>query len=132
MIKRKQSVRSLKRSKTASKEAPEPSSRRGSLKRSLADEIIGGLEEGIAHARGEIKLRARVIESAAPIPAAVDVHAIREKSGFSQSEFAARYGFSIRTLQEWEQGRARPDGAVRAYLIVIDRNPDAVRQALTG
>jgi putative transcriptional regulator len=66
------------------------------------------------------------------VPASVDVHAIREKSGLSQTEFAARYGFSIRTLQEREQGRARPDGAVRAYLIVIDRNPGAVMQALTG
>jgi putative transcriptional regulator len=93
--------------------------------------MIRGLEEAVSYIQGKIKLRTRVID-VAPVPDAVDVHAIREKSGLSQSEFATRYGFSIRTLQEWEQGRARPDGAVRAYLIVIDRNPDAVRQALVG
>jgi len=90
--------------------------------------IIAGLQEGVAYMRGEIKLRTRVIE----VPDAIDVRAIREKAGMSQAEFASRYGFSGRTLQEWEQGRARPDSAVRAYLIVIDREPNAVRRALAG
>jgi putative transcriptional regulator len=62
----------------------------------------------------------------------VDVRAVRENSGLSQSEFAARYGFSLRTLQEWEQGRAQPDSAVRAYLLVIDRDPQAVQAALAS
>ena len=52
--------------------------------------------------------------------------------GFSQSEFAKRYGFSVRTLQDWEFGRTQPPSAVRAYLIVIDRFPDAVERALKG
>jgi putative transcriptional regulator len=90
--------------------------------------ITSGLSEGIAHMRGEIKLRTRVVE----VPDAIDVRAIREKAGMSQAEFASRYGFSGRTLQEWEQGRARPDSAVRAYLIVIDRDPDAVQRALAS
>ena len=37
---------------------------------------------------------------------------------------------SPRSLQEWEQGRRRPESAVRAYLTVIDRNPEAVEKAL--
>jgi putative transcriptional regulator len=60
----------------------------------------------------------------------VDVKGVRRKRGLSQAEFANRYGFSTRTLQEWEQGRAQPDSAVRAYLTVIDRNPKAVEEAL--
>jgi len=60
----------------------------------------------------------------------VDVRAIRARSGLSQSEFAREYGFSVRTLQEWESGGARPPSAARAYLTVIDRNPNAVRAAL--
>ena len=118
MTKRKLSERSVTGSKKAS----------SNKKRSLGDEIIRGFEEGIAHMRGEIQLRTRVID----IPDPIDVHAIREKSGMSQTDFAARYGFSLRTLQEWEQGRSRPDSAVRAYLIVIDRNPEAVQQALSA
>ena len=93
---------------------------------SLGESIIRGLQEGIAHARGEIKLCTRTIH----VPDEVDVRAIRENSGMSQSEFAARYGFSPRTLQEWEQRRASPDNAVRAYLTVIARNPRAVEEAL--
>ena len=131
MNKRRPSASSSKPSKRGSA-LPLANSRPGRApKRNLGEEMIRGLEEGIAHLQGKIKLRTRIID-VAPVPDAVDVHAIREKSRLSQSEFATRYGFSIRTLQEWEQGRARPDGAVRAYLIVIDRNPDAVRQALVG
>ena len=60
----------------------------------------------------------------------VDVKAVREKSGLSQVQFADRYGFNPRTLQDWEQGRARPDAAVLAYLKVIEQNPGAVQAAL--
>jgi len=66
------------------------------------------------------------------IPEDVDVKAIRCKLGLSQVEFSRRYAFSPRSLQEWEQGRRRPESAVRAYLTVIDRNPEAVEKALTA
>jgi putative transcriptional regulator len=61
---------------------------------------------------------------------AADVRAIREKTGLSQAAFAAAFCLNRRTLQDWEQGKAVPDVAVRAYLTVIDRNPEAVRRAL--
>jgi len=64
------------------------------------------------------------------LPGPVDVKAIREKVGMSQVEFASAFALSRRTLQEWEQGKASPDGAVRAYLTVISRNPRAVEDAL--
>jgi putative transcriptional regulator len=48
----------------------------------------------------------------------------------SQSQFAAYIGVSVRTIQEWEQGRVVPSGAARAFLTVIDREPEAVRRAL--
>jgi putative transcriptional regulator len=96
--------------------------------RSLGEDIIAGLQELQAHMRGEITLRTRVIE----VPDPIDVKAIRERSGLTQKEFATRYGFSDRTLQQWEQGRQRPDSAVRAYLMVIDREPAAVHRALAG
>ena len=94
----------------------------------LGESIVQGLKEAAAWARGEMELRTRVIY----VPDDVNVHAVREKSGLSQMQFAERYGFNARTLQDWEQGRSRPDSAVRAYLTVIDRNPEAVRQALRG
>ena len=66
------------------------------------------------------------------IPEDVDVKAIRSRLGLSQAEFSRRYGVSRRSLQEWEQGRRRPEGAVRAYLTVIERNPKAVQEALAS
>jgi putative transcriptional regulator len=45
-------------------------------------------------------------------------------------ELSRRYAISPRSLQEWEQGRRRPESAVRACLTVIDRNPEAVEKAL--
>ncbi len=94
----------------------------------VARDIIAGLKEAKAFLRGETVLPARTIH----VPDPVDVSAIRERTGLSQLKFAQRYGFSARTLQEWEQGRAQPDGAVRAYLTVIARNPEAVARALTA
>ena len=67
-----------------------------------------------------------------PFPRAVDVKAIRAKTGLSQSEFAKRYGFNLRTLQDWEGSGAQPPSPVRAYLTVIDRFPDMVAKALRG
>jgi len=55
---------------------------------------------------------------------------IRRALGLSQEEFAARYCIPLGTLRDWEQGRAEPDQAARAYLTVIARAPDVVRKAL--
>jgi len=59
------------------------------------------------------------------------VKIIRRALGLSQEEFAARYHIPVGTLRDWEQGRAVPDQAARAYLTVIARDPEAVHKALT-
>jgi putative transcriptional regulator len=64
--------------------------------------------------------------------AMLDVAAIRARTGLSQEEFAARYRFSKRTLQEWEQGRKRPTGAARSLLAIIRRHPKKVARALAN
>ncbi len=65
-------------------------------------------------------------------PAAVDVRAIRRKLGLSQPEFAARFGFSLGAVREWEQGRRRPEQAARTLLLVIARDPAVVQEALSA
>jgi putative transcriptional regulator len=55
---------------------------------------------------------------------------IRRALGLSQEDFAARYHIPIGTLRDWEQGRVEPDQAARAYLKVIAREPETVREAL--
>ncbi len=51
---------------------------------------------------------------------------IRQKTGLSQSRFATLLGVSVRTLQDWEQGRRTPSGAARTLLLVAHKNPMAL------
>ncbi|MEM1139461.1 MAG: helix-turn-helix domain-containing protein [Pseudomonadota bacterium] len=55
---------------------------------------------------------------------------IRRALRLTQEEFAAQFQISIGTLRDWEQNRYEPDGAAKAYLKVIAKDPDAVRRAL--
>ena len=63
-------------------------------------------------------------------PTAPDVRAIRRKLRLSQTQFAKRFGFSVRTIQEWEQGRALPDRPARILLHVIAKSPKTVARAV--
>jgi putative transcriptional regulator len=89
------------------------------------DKILRSVRSLRAAVRSDEALRVHV-------PAEVDVKAIRRKLGMTQAEFAAAFGFGLDALQNWEQGRRRPEGAARAFLKVIDREPDAVRRALAA
>lgn len=64
-----------------------------------------------------------------PLP---NVRAIRHKLGLSQAAFARRFGFSVRTVQQWEQKRATPDRPARILLRVIETAPQAVERAIAA
>jgi putative transcriptional regulator len=55
---------------------------------------------------------------------------IRRKLGLSQEDFAQRFRIPLGTLRDWEQHRREPDQAAQAYLIVIEREHEAVERAL--
>jgi putative transcriptional regulator len=82
-------------------------------KRNVGREILEGLGE---LKRGEV---GRVIN----VP---PVATIRERTGLSQAKFASLLGVSVRTLQEWEQGRRAPSGAARTLLMIAAKNPHAL------
>ena len=60
----------------------------------------------------------------------IDVKSLRARLSLTQLEFSKLIGVSIRTLQNWEQGRREPEGPARALLQVVDREPKAVLNAL--
>lgn len=82
-------------------------------KRNIGLEILEGIEE---IKRGE---HGRVIN----VPS---VASVRERTGLSQARFAHLLGVSVRTLQEWEQGRRAPSGAARTLLLIAQKNPRAL------
>jgi putative transcriptional regulator len=88
--------------------------------------IMHGAEAALAIARGEADASHYRIH----VPTEVDVRAIRKKLHLSQSQFCERFGFGLARLRDWEQGRSHPDGALRAYLMVIHRAPRVVTKAL--
>lgn len=53
----------------------------------------------------------------------------RKNSGLSQAEFAKLLGVSVRTLQEWEQGRREPSGAAKTLITIAERRPEVLREA---
>lgn len=83
-------------------------------RRNIGMEILKGIRD---LKRGE---HGRVIN----VPS---VSAVREGTGLSQAEFARLLGVSLRTLQEWEQGRRAPSGAARTLLLIAAKNPRALR-----
>ena len=94
----------------------------------LGMELERSAREILAHVKGGVKLPAWRIA----LPDEVDVKRIRTKAGMSQAEFARMFCINPRTLQEWEQGRRKPDATTRAYLAVIAKNREAVLDALAS
>ncbi len=89
-------------------------------------EILQGAQEALSYLHGDkSKGRAHVI-----INSKIDVKTIRAKTGLTQAKFAETYGLSLSTLKKWEAGIRVPEGAAKAYLIVIAQHPNITREAL--
>jgi len=82
-------------------------------KRNIGQEILAGIRQIKRGAHG------RIIN----VPS---VSSVREQTGLSQLKFATLLGVSVRTLQEWEQGRRAPSGTARTLLLIAAKNPRAL------
>ncbi len=96
------------------------------MKKETFAKLVASVKEA-----GDIKAGHRVASRIYEIPPP-EIRMVREQLDVSQGEFAVMIGVSTRTLQNWEQGRRRPEGPAKALLTVASRNPAAVLDALHG
>jgi putative transcriptional regulator len=105
------------------------SSRRSKSKASpVGRRVLAGLNDALAHARGELQLPSYTVR----VPEHVDVAGLRRQLRLSQAAFARAFGLDVTALHAWEQGRRRPDRAARVLLAVIAHEPEAVLRALAS
>jgi putative transcriptional regulator len=86
--------------------------------RDIGIEILEGIREVKAYKAGKKTLRTHTLKVPAP------VREIRTKLKLSQSAFAGLMGVSVRTIQDWEQGRRKPSGPAIALLRIAEQKPD--------
>ena len=91
------------------------------------ERILSSARQALAFARGETT-EGFIVH----VPKQVDVKDIRQKTGLSQEAFARKFGFTVASVRDWEQGRRQPEQAARVLLRVIAHNPDAVTAALAA
>lgn len=97
-----------------------------SARKPLFDRLRAGLEEGIAHARGELTLRTVEVPEDPPEIDAATLAALRRKAAMSQAVFARVLSVSAKTLQSWEQGVRTPSTAARRLIHLFAEHPEVV------
>jgi putative transcriptional regulator len=90
--------------------------------RDLSQEILDGIEEIKAFKAGEGELKTSILSEPSP------AKEIRKQLKLSQSAFAGFMGVSIRTIQDWEQGRRNPQGPAKALLRMAEQCPEVFQE----
>ena len=90
-------------------------------KRNIAEELLQAVRDIKAGRIGRVS----TVE-VSPLASA------RLKLGLSQSEFAKMLGVSVRTLQEWEQGRRIPSGAAKSLITIAIKRPEVIKELLAA
>ena len=94
------------------------------MKPKMFEELLQSVREGGAILRGQ-KEASRRFEIGSS-----GIRAIRERTSLSQSELARLVGVSVKTLQNWEQGRRRPTGPAATLLRIIAYEPRLAVKAI--
>ncbi|MGH6877799.1 MAG: helix-turn-helix domain-containing protein [Rhizomicrobium sp.] len=94
----------------------------------IAAQIASDPDTSPVFTDAELARARRVVPEASPR----SVRTLRRRLGLTQREFADRYGFSVETIRNYEQGHRRPTGPARVLLQVIANEPDAITRALAA
>lgn len=99
-------------------------------RKSLFDRLQTGLQEAIAHARGELTLKTVDLPDPPPEIDARTLSSLRNDAAMSQAVFASVLSTSTKTVQSWEQGKRVPSMAARRLIQVFVERPEAVCQVI--
>lgn len=96
-------------------------------KRKLFDELMDGVESMQQQREGKITLRTHEVDELPPLNVNADmIRETREQLHVSRAVFARRIRVSIRTLENWEQGRAKPNAQAAALIMMVRQYPDTL------
>ncbi|GIW52026.1 MAG: transcriptional regulator [Nitrospiraceae bacterium] len=101
------------------------------MRKDLFDELVESVKQMKAIEAGRLKLARVTRVEALATGGAPDVAALRARFKLSQAQFAGLLGISVRTLQNWEQKRRRPDGLAEVLLRVAAAHADALLSVTT-
>jgi len=90
--------------------------------RDIGREILEGIREIKAYRAGEIDLKTRELRDPS------SAREIRQRLNLSQTAFAGLMGVSLRTVQDWEQGRREPSGPAKSLLRIAEQHPEVFIQ----
>ena len=98
-------------------------------KRKLFEELMEGVEAMQQQREGKITLRSHEIEDLPPLKVDADlIRNTRERLLVSRAVFARRLRVALRTLENWEQGRARPNAQASALILMVRKFPDTLEK----
>ena len=98
-------------------------------KRKLFDELMEGVDAMQQQREGKITLRSHEVEDLPPLEVDADlIRDTRERMRVSRAVFARRLRVSTRTLENWEQGRARPNAQAAALILMVRKFPDTLER----
>lgn len=99
------------------------------MKRNIFAELAEGFEALAKEREGKITLRTHALEEKdAPVVTAKDLVRVRKKLNLSRAVFARCLRTNVRTIENWEQGRAKPNAQAALLIRLVERYPDTVKR----
>jgi putative transcriptional regulator len=98
-------------------------------KRKIISELIEGVEAMKKHREGKLTLRSYKVElTLLPAVNSKLIRETRKRMRCSRAVFARKLRINVRTLEKWEQGRAKPNPQAAALVLLVRKYPDTLER----